>query len=66
MLTVEVDIHDVRPGDWAWHHNGLDPRTVTRVDHNSEGSMVWLNLTTNSAGPFWADNYTFTRREKRF
>lgn len=63
---------EVQPGDWAWRVNpDLDPREVTRIEPfvfdpvpgNPEGSGVWIHLLTGSAGPFPAENYTYTRRD---
>lgn len=40
--------------------NQLDARTVTRV--SADGASIWLDILGTEAGPFSAENYTFTVR----
>ena len=40
-------------GDLAEHKDGMDPRTVLRV----EGEQIWLDIMGSEAGPFPAENY---------
>lgn len=49
-----------RPGDWAYHKGGLDPRQVTEV----KGSDIWLFILTGTHGPFPKKNYVFKREVK--
>lgn len=56
--TVDVELHDVKPGDLADHvDRKLDPRRVTKV----EGDRVWLWFIVSDGGPFPLTNYTYTR-----
>jgi hypothetical protein len=48
----------------AWHVDGYDPREVTKVECIDGEWFVWLWLLAAEAGPFPADNYTFTRKEE--
>lgn len=63
----DVDPITGRPkhGDLAWHVDGHDPRRVTKFEQGEDGEWyVYLWLLTASAGPFPAENYTFTREEE--
>ena len=63
MKTVRVNVKDVRPGDIALHHRGLDGREVTRIEQDPSGVWhVWLWIGQRQAGPFPAENYDFIRR----
>ena len=63
MKSVSVNVEDVRPGDIALHHRGLDEREVTRIEQDMYGTWhVWLRIEPLLAGPFPAENYDFIRR----
>ena len=63
MKTVSVNVEDVRPGDIALHHRGLDGREVSRIEQDPDGVWhVWLRIEPLLAGPFPAENYDFIRR----
>ena len=49
-------------GAMAHHHNGLQPRMVTKVSEDK--SKVWLRLLAGERGPFHSSNYDFYRFER--
>ena len=48
-----------KPGDRAWHKDGLDPRTVVRVLEVNGQPHVTLDFWGNESSPMPAANYDF-------
>lgn len=54
---TDIEQADARPGDLAWHKDGLDPRRVTYIDEQ----VVFIDIMGSQVGPLPIENYTYTR-----